>query len=348
MVKTAVILAGGFGTRLAPVTNYKHKSLVFFEDKTILELQINQLFELGIEKVFVLTGHMSDQVKTFTSAKFEHRNVTILESSPSFSTRDRLLYYRETIGTKFILLYCDNYVNNLETIHALILTDAPAVFLLNPREEGNIEVTDDQFVKFHDVSRSNEFGFVELGYLKINTDSFFNILKQNSSLTKAYETLTKENKCRYLILESEYLSLSNFKNYQNKNLKRKIILLDRDGIINHKMPHREYVSTMDDFRYIDENIKALQILSSYGFKFIIITNQPGISLRSVSTFFLQKLHEKITNDLCLLGIDIVSIYTCVHHWDDNCDCRKPKPGMIIKAMLDFHILPEDTCYIGDE
>jgi D-glycero-D-manno-heptose 1,7-bisphosphate phosphatase len=348
VVKTGVILAGGFGTRLAPVTNFKHKCLVFFEDKTILELQINQLLELGMDRVFILTGHLSNQIKTFTTAKYDERNVIILESSPDFSTRERLLNYRNIIGTEFILLYCDNYVNNLETIQTLLSTDASVVFLLNFRAEGNIEITDDDFVKFHDVGRSNEFNFVELGYLKIKNESFFRILEQNSSLTKAYEILTKESKCRYLIQEIDYLSLSNLQNYLNKNLKKNIILLDRDGIINHKMPHREYVSRMEEFQYIEENIEVLQILSSHGFKFIVITNQPGVSLGSVSSIFLQKLHEKITNDLCLLGIDIISIYTCIHHWEDNCKCRKPKPGMINKAMFDFRILPEDTCYIGDE
>jgi len=50
----------------------------------------------------------------------------------------------------------------------------------------------------------------------------------------------------------------------------------------------------------------------------------------------------------LRGMSIVGIYVCVHHWDDNCDCRKPKPGMIKQAILDYELKPQELVYIGDE
>ncbi len=348
MISTGVILAGGFGTRLAPITNLKHKSLVFVGDKTILELQINQLLGLGIERILLLTGHLSNQVESFVSAKYAEVNVKVLESNPNYSPRERILKYRETIGKEFILLYCDNFINNTHTISNLIGTDSPVVFLLNNRQEGNIEIIDDLFVQFHDRQRSIEHRFVELGYTKIISDAFFKTLEQSTSLTNAYEILTRNNRCRFLIQEDKYVSLSNLANYQNNYSENPIILLDRDGIINQKMPQREYVSTIDQFKYIDKNIEALQILSSYGFKFIVITNQPGVSTGSVSSIFLEEIHQKLTSDLRLLGIDVICVYTCVHHWDKNCECRKPKPGMILQAILDFRIPLDSTCYIGDE
>ena len=348
MISTGVILAGGFGTRLAPITNLKHKSLVFVGDKTILELQINQLLGLGIERILVLTGHLSSQVESFISMKYPETNVKVLESNPNFSPKERILKYRETIGNEFMLLYCDNFINDTHTIKNLIETDSPAVFLLNSRQEGNMEIIDDSFVYFHDKQRSSKHRFVELGYLKINSDVFFKTLEQSISLTNAYEIFTRNNKCRFLVQEDKYVSLSNLEKYKNNYLENPIILLDRDGIINQKMPPREYVCTIDQFKYIDKNIKALQILSSHGFKFIVITNQPGVSTGSVSPIFLQEIHEKLTSDLRLLGVDIICVYTCVHHWDEHCECRKPQPGMILKAIFDFGIPTDSTCYIGDE
>jgi D-glycero-D-manno-heptose 1,7-bisphosphate phosphatase len=114
------------------------------------------------------------------------------------------------------------------------------------------------------------------------------------------------------------------------------------------MAPREYVSQKSEFEYIDENIYALKTLSEEGFRFIVITNQPGVATGAFEITFLETLHKQMVLDLLLQGIDIISVYTCTHHWDENCLCRKPKPGMLLNAIQDFNISPADTCYVGDE
>jgi histidinol-phosphate phosphatase family protein len=348
LVSTAVILAGGFGTRLAPVTNFKHKSLVSVGNIAILELQINQLLKLGISRVLILTGHLGNQIEKFVSTKFSEKNIIVLNSEPSYSTRERLLTFRSHIGDEFLLLYCDNYIDDQELIRNLIEIESPGVFLLNKRKVGNVEVVENSKIRIHDVIRSVQYSFVELGYAKIESSEFFEILSQSNSLTEGYDKFTHQNECKYLIQKKEYVSLSSIDNYKKLKTKYSTLLLDRDGIINYKMPDREYVSNYNEFKYIDSNIQALRKLALDGFKFIIITNQPGVALGSVSKTFLQELHEKIVYDLLLLGIDIIAIYSCIHHWNENCECRKPKPGMLLEAMKTFDLAASETCYIGDE
>ena len=348
LINTAVILAGGFGTRLTPVTNFKHKSLVSVGNVAILELQINQLFRLGIKRILVLTGHLGDQVEKFVITKFPKKNIIILNSNPSFSTRKRLLTFRSKIGDEFLLLYCDNYIDDMEMIQNLIQIEAPAVFLLNKRDVGNVEIAENSKIRIHDEIRSAKYRFVELGYVKVNSGKFFELLSESNSLTECYDKFTDQNECKFVVQESNYVSLSTIDNYKKLNTKSNTLLLDRDGIINYKMPDREYVSNFNEFKYIESNLQALKNLSMHGFKFVIITNQPGVALGSVSKTFLQGLHEKIVYDLLLLGIDIIAVFSCIHHWNEDCQCRKPKPGMLLNAMEVFDLAASETCYIGDE
>ena len=350
MINTAVVLAGGTGSRLSPITDFRHKSLVCINNHPILELQINQLLELGIKRIIILTGHLHDQVETFVISKFSNRkeNIIILNSPPDFSPRDRLLKFRNEIGNHFILLYCDNFVEDTDLIKKLITTESPAVFLLNSREVGNIELVDNSYAKYHDLKRTSTYKFVELGYLKIESEDFFPLLFKSKTLNETYESITQENKCKFLIYNSHYISISNLETYSKLTSNAKTILIDRDGVINHKMPPRKYVSQKSEFNYIDENVNALKILSEKGFRFIVITNQPGVATGAFEITFLERLHKEMVLDLLLQGIDVVSVYVCTHHWDENCLCRKPKPGMLLNAIQDFKISPNNTFYIGDE
>ena len=84
----------------------------------------------------------------------------------------------------------------------------------------------------------------------------------------------------------------------------KIILLDRDGTINHKIKN-PYISQIDDFKYIDDSIIALKELSYHGFKFIIITNQAGVGKGIMKKKELDKIHGKLLSDFKCFGIEIL-------------------------------------------
>ena len=129
---------------------------------------------------------------------------------------------------------------------------------------------------------------------------------------------------------------------------RKIVLLDRDGILIEKMPHQKYLSNIEDYKPIYENWESLKEISQIGIDFIIATNQPGVATGEVSEEFLTEFHIKLVSDLLNYGINILSIYICKHHWDENCNCRKPNPGMLLEAMQEFAIDSKSSLYIGDE
>ena len=144
---------------------------------------------------------------------------------------------------------------------------------------------------------------------------------------------------------------------QGKNLhrKQKAIFLDRDGTLN------EYVGFLrnhDDFKLIDGVSKAIKEINASGYLAIVVTNQPVIARGEVTLSELDLIHKKMETLLGNDGAYLDAIYYCPHHPHKgyegeipelkfDCDCRKPKPGMLLKAAEDFNIDLSLSYMIGD-
>ncbi len=128
--------------------------------------------------------------------------------------------------------------------------------------------------------------------------------------------------------------------------KKKAIFLDRDGVINEEVG---YLSNPQDFEFIEGSIEALKILKQKGFLLIVITNQAGIARGFFTDDTLRAIHDKMLNRLKREGIELDDIFFCPHHPDFTgpCDCRKPKPGMILKAKSKYNIDLTKSYMIGD-
>ncbi len=128
--------------------------------------------------------------------------------------------------------------------------------------------------------------------------------------------------------------------------KRCAIFLDRDGVINKEI---NYLSNPDDFEFISGSIKALRLLKEKNFLLIIITNQAGIARGYFTEQVLNEIHEKMIKLLDKNGIALDDIYYCPHHpeFTGICDCRKPKPGMILKAQQKYNIDLSNSFMVGD-
>lgn len=124
------------------------------------------------------------------------------------------------------------------------------------------------------------------------------------------------------------------------------VFLDRDGTININQP--EYLHEMKDFKFAHFVIPALQKLSESDYKIIVLTNQSGIGRGYFKEKDLKKLHQWLVKKLKKKEIRIDRIYYCPHHPEDNCFCRKPKIGMILKAVKDFDISLNKSWVIGDD
>ena len=127
----------------------------------------------------------------------------------------------------------------------------------------------------------------------------------------------------------------------------KAILLDRDGVINHKAPEGEYINTLADFRLLPGAAEAMATLSKSGFEIFVVTNQRGVARGCVTPVELDRMHAELIRAVERAGGQIRQIYICPHDVADDCECRKPKPGMLMKAIRDYQIDAADSWMIGD-
>lgn len=126
--------------------------------------------------------------------------------------------------------------------------------------------------------------------------------------------------------------------------KSRAVFLDRDGTINEDM---RYSADAGKFKIYENAIPAMEMLSDSGFKIIIVTNQSGISRGYFTEKEAGALNKIVAEKASEKGIVINGIYLCPHHPDDNCRCRKPNTGMILRATTDLNVDVQNSYVIGD-
>ena len=125
----------------------------------------------------------------------------------------------------------------------------------------------------------------------------------------------------------------------------KLIILDRDGVINHDRD--DYVKSADECVPIDGSIEAIARLHQAGFTIVVATNQSGLARGKFDLDDLEAMHEKITRLTEEAGGEISAIFYCPHAPEDECKCRKPKPGMLDAIEAEYNISAEGFYFVGD-
>ena len=348
MHETAVILAGGRGERMLPITEFLPKALVPVLGVPMLKLQIDQLERLGIQKIVILTGHLGDEIQSYINSQSYKIEIVCIQSEPNFEPGERLARSLQSLPEEFLLLYCDNFIPDDEVVSSQINSESEMSMVLQLRDSGNIQIIDSFACVYIQKDRDSRSPYVELGYISIKSENFKSILLQTLDLNLSFKLFSEQNKVSYLILDTDYQSISDFQRYIRQGLHGNIIILDRDGILNKKMAPRQYLKTISDLLYEMQYIKIFETLGGLGYNFVIASNQPGVATGEVSEDFLSELHRKMTNDLRAFGVNILAFYVCKHHWDENCICRKPKPGLLNQIADEFALSVSTTYFVGDE
>ncbi|MFM8454877.1 MAG: D-glycero-beta-D-manno-heptose 1,7-bisphosphate 7-phosphatase [Gammaproteobacteria bacterium] len=134
-----------------------------------------------------------------------------------------------------------------------------------------------------------------------------------------------------------------------KNLKPKLIVVDRDGVINYES--EKYIKSPEEWIPIEGSLEALVRLKQAGYLLALATNQAGVARGLYGEKALKQIHEKMHQMLGKLmpnfAFDCIEI--CMHHPDENCNCRKPRPGMLLNISKNLKIenSPENIWFVGD-
>jgi D-glycero-D-manno-heptose 1,7-bisphosphate phosphatase len=137
-------------------------------------------------------------------------------------------------------------------------------------------------------------------------------------------------------------------NSENRKLERvQTVFLDRDGVLNKKMPEGRYVTSWEEFELLPGVAQAIRDLNRAGIRVIVVSNQRGIALGYMSEAGVEGIHTRFQEFLKTSGAHVDAFYFCPHD-KGACECRKPKPGLFQQAMKDFpEITPDSSVVIGD-
>lgn len=125
----------------------------------------------------------------------------------------------------------------------------------------------------------------------------------------------------------------------------KLIILDRDGVINHDSD--AFIKSPDEWIPIPGSLEAIARLNQANYRVVVSTNQSGVARGLLDILTLNAIHQKLHVAAQQAGAHIDAIFFCPHSADDNCDCRKPKPGMMHSIAKRFNMSMKDVPTIGD-
>ena len=125
----------------------------------------------------------------------------------------------------------------------------------------------------------------------------------------------------------------------------RLIVLDRDGVINHDSD--QFIKSPDEWRAIPGSLEAIARLNQAGYRVVIATNQSGIGRGLFGMSTLTAIHDKMFRALTQVGGRIDAVFYCPHAADSNCECRKPKPGMLIQIGSRFGVEMKGVPVVGD-
>ncbi len=358
--KQAVILAGGRGTRMRPITDDRPKPMVPILGLPFLEYQIEQLRDQGFERVLLLLGYLPDVVQNyFGDGRRWGVHIDYSVTAPEQLTSSRVATARHMIDDCFLLLYCDNYwPMQMDRLWARFReAGKPGLITVYANNDGysrgSVLLDQNRHVRVFDRLRTTPgLREVEISYAILTDTSLALLPAQDTLFEEAiYTPLAEQGRLTAYVSDHRYYSVGSLDRLPAAEAfmrREPTVILDRDGVLNRKQPQAQYVRNWSEWEWCPGSLEALRLLREAGYRAIVATNQAGIGRGAMTDTDLDAVHDHMTQEIRQAGGRIDAIYYCPHDWEDGCECRKPKPGLLHRAQRDFHLDLTRTPYIGDD
>ncbi|MHB8972909.1 MAG: HAD-IIIA family hydrolase [Pirellulaceae bacterium] len=356
----AVILAGGRGTRLLPLTETRPKPMLTFSGRPFLEYLIEQAREQGFEKILLLVGYLPETIRDYFGDGLPW-GVSIQYSAAPVEddTGARLRKAQPLLDETFLLLYCDNYwpMNFAEMWDHFERSQAEAQLTVYRNTDGytknNLELAGASRVVRYDKTRlAAGLSGVDIGYAILHRSVVDLLPNENVNFESlVYPQLASRGVLGGFPTDHRYYSVGTHERLTATASfleRRRAVILDRDGVLNVKPPRAHYVTCWEDFVWLPGSKEAVRLLKEHEYTVIVASNQAGVSRGALSLEELNRIHEAMNEDLRLQGGCVDAVYACPHGWDENCCCRKPQPGLLLQAQRDFHLDLTRIWFIGDD
>jgi histidinol-phosphate phosphatase family protein len=356
----AVILAGGRGTRLRPITDARPKPMVEFHGKPFLEYIVEMLRDQGFERILMLLGYLPEAIQGhFEDGDRWGVDIEYSVTGPDDLTAHRVKVAADLLDPCFLLLYCDNYwpMRFDDMWKRFAEANVPAMVTVYTNRDGysrdSVRVDESGFVEVFDRSRTSPgLSGVEISYAILER-SVLGLLPAEDALFEeaVYPPLVDRGELLAYVTDHRYYSVGSVERLPRTErflARRPAVILDRDGVLNERPPRAQYVRRPEEFHWLPGAQAALRLFQEAGYLVIVVSNQAGIARGAMTGADLARIHDRMRAEAAAAGGSIDAIYHCPHDWDQDCECRKPKPGMLFSAQRDFELDLTRTPFIGDD
>lgn len=361
--REAIVLAGGFGTRLAHVVPDVCKPMAPVAGRPFLRFIMDQLAAAGFDRAVVADGYRREQIECFFGSAYRGMSVEYSPEDTPLLTGGavRRALGRCRSGWVFVM-NGDTWLDVDFAAMEAAAADAPdgvsavvAVKRMRDFERyGTVDVdADGALTAFHE-KRPCEEGLINAGVYLLRGDALDGMPEKFSLESDYFEHVVGDGALRAVECPGGFIDIGVPEDYELAQtmlapLARswKLAMFDRDGTINvdtghlHEPEKLELIpSTVDIMRgYTDDP----------DYKVVVVTNQAGIAKGLYTEADMRRLHRCMEDELERLCVHVDAWYFCPHHPDYTgpCGCRKPAPGMLLAAMHDFDAKPSDCVMYGD-
>jgi D,D-heptose 1,7-bisphosphate phosphatase len=377
-------MAGGKGTRVSSIASDIPKPMIPVCGKPILEHQIEVLKRNGLTDITIGVGHLGQCIKDyFSDGSCFGCNISYYTETEPLGTAG-VLYKLKNLSDDFIVLNGD-IIFDIDFSRMIAFhreKKAHATLVVHPNShpfDSALITTNSNAQVTGWINKEDERTYyknqVNAGIHILSVESIKNcpqsgekidldrdMLKPSIPSGRIFAYSTPEyikdmgTPDRYAQVTSDIER--GIVRQKSLSARQKCVFLDRDGTIN-KFISGQFVTKPEDFELLEGAAEAVKKINSLGFLAIVITNQPVIARGEVDFETLELIHQKMETELGKHGAYIDDLFFCPHHPDKgfpgerpeykiDCECRKPKPGMILKAAEKYNIDLSKSYMVGDD
>lgn len=367
MIKQAVILVGGKGTRLGELTKSTPKPLLEVEAGIkFLDVVIENFSRQGFKDIILLAGFCGDQIEeAYRDKNIYGANIRVIIEPEPQGTGGALLFAKDYLDDWFMLANGDSifdfnfrdFVKNasVDFIAKLALREVP-----DPARYGAVETSGDKIIGFKEKNADLQGPAMINGGVYLVSREILGIIKGACSIEgDIFPKLVEMGKLSGHHYDGYFIDMGLPDSYAQSQREipkfrhKPCLFLDRDGVINID---KGYTFKPEDLTFVPGIVESIKAANDKGYYVIVVTNQAGVARGFYGLKEVDIFHAEIQNQLAKNGAFIDAFYACPYHKDgtiaeftiDNHPDRKPNPGLILKAFNDWPIDKAKSFLVGDK